>query len=163
MEQIVYPYKVKFFKMLLISVFMIGLAAFMVYTALTNEQGLIINRVIHLGPMGATIFFWTIESIIAFGAIVCALALIKGFNKTLQVVLTETEISAPKSSLNSKVVTIPYNEIVDLNTQNVNGQMFLNIHHVNGKLTISHSMLPNKATLQELAQVLYGRLEHLQS
>jgi len=159
MEPLTYPYKPKVIKTIVISIFLGALAAFMGYTAITNDQGLILNGVIRMGPMGASIFFWVLTLIMVFGLAAATLGLIKGRNSEKQIVLTDTTISAPKSALNDQVVTVSYDDILNLTTQNVNGQHFVNIHHPGGKLVIPHAMLPNKATFDELVEILVNRFE----
>ncbi len=158
MEPIIYPYKTKVVKTVIISIFLAALAAFMGYTAVTNEQGLILNGIIKMGPMGATIFFWVITLIMVFGLAIIALGLIKGRGIQRNVVLTDTTISAPKSALNNNIVTIAYTDIHDVTTQRVSGQHFVNIHHPEGKLVISDAMLPNKKVFEELVESLSQRV-----
>ena len=126
--------------------------------ALGNDRGLILNGLVEFSTEGATTFYWslTVASglFVAFGS----LALLAGLTTKKEVVLTETEIIAPKNGVSRKLVSVAFSEIGDVNVLSVQGQRFLNVLHQGGKLVIPRNMLADDHAFEELTSLIVARV-----
>jgi len=125
--------------------------------ALSNDRGLILNRIIELSKENATIFYWCVTA--GSGLLVATglLGLISGLTSKKEIVLSENGISAPRSGISKKIISVKYSDITELTMQAVQKQRFLNIIHPGGKLTIPQSMLPNKQAFEDLVKIVSKR------
>lgn len=162
MEEKCYPYNVKP-GLTLVVISILGIGAFIsANEAWHNDQGLVINHIIHLSPKGATIFYWAMTALmipLLFGFI---LGLVRGLSQNLQVVLTNQSIKAPKNGFSRKYVTIPYKEVIDLNVMQYEvwkkAWSVLVIESNNQKIHISSMMLPGKLEFESLINELRNRI-----
>src|SRR3974377_1058219 len=95
MRNLRYPYKPNSGKMALVILLGAGCAAFFVHLAQTNDRGLIIGHTIELSPDDATIFFWCMAALFGLIVLPCVYALLIGLTSSKELVLTETELTAP--------------------------------------------------------------------
>jgi len=126
--------------------------------AMVNERGLIINGLIHLEPSGATIFYWCMAALSAVFVVVAVPAFFVGLLSSQHVILTSTEISAPKFGFSGKATVVKLSDIKSLSVQEIQKERFLNIQHANGNLSINASFLPDKAAFEELCSTLAERV-----
>lgn len=158
MNEVKFPYKPNLVIFILSSVIMVSIAAGLVYIAKTNEQGLILNRIIEFSAEGATLFYWCLAVASTALALFSVLALMSILITKKEIILSSHSISAPKSGISKKIITINFRDVTDVNIQSVQKQKFLNIVHQNGKLTIPQSMLPNKKLFEELTELVVSRI-----
>ena len=144
--------------MALASAFFGAIAFFMGREAMFNDRGLVINGLIHLGPSGATVFYWCIAAIGGAFVAIGIPALFVGLFSSRQVTLTATEISAPGFGFSRTATVVKLADIQHLSTQVVQKQRFLNVFHTNGKLTINESFLPSRAAFEELCAAIASRV-----
>ena len=85
-------------------------------------------------------------------------AIISVLSSKKEILLSSNNISAPKSGISKKIVTINLKDVTDVNIQSEQKQKFLNIVYQNGKLTIPQSMLPNKKLFEELTELVVSRI-----
>jgi hypothetical protein len=159
MEILSYPYRPRPGIMLLGCVFFGAIALLMSRQAMTNDRGLIINGLIRLEPGGATNFYWGLAALSAAFVAVALPAFFVGLLSSHRVVLTSTDISAPKYGFSRKPTVVNLSDIRGQSMQIVQGHRLLNIYHVNGKLTITESFLPNKAAFEELCTAIAQRTQ----
>jgi Na+-transporting methylmalonyl-CoA/oxaloacetate decarboxylase gamma subunit len=151
------PYRPK------IIIFLLGIVLFgygsvhMVSLAATNERGLILNRIIELSPQGATIFYWVISVVgIVFSALAILAILISIFSKR-EIVITDNEITSPKSAVSRKDITVKFSDIEEIKLQSIQSTKILTIKHASGKLSISSSMLPSTTHFEKLVLLLSSK------
>jgi hypothetical protein len=144
--------------MALASAFFGAIAFFMGREATLNDRGLVINGLIHLGPSGATIFYWCIAAIGAAFVAIGVPALLVGLFSSRRITLTATEISAPKFGFSRAATVVKLANIQHMRVQVVQKQRFLNLLHTNGKLTINESFLPSRAAFEELCAAIASRV-----
>lgn len=154
MNEVRFSYKPNIYIFILTTLLFIGFTAGLAYVAKTNEQGLILNRIIEFSVEGATIFYWCLASASAIFVLFGALLIIGGFTSKKEIILSGNSITAPKSGISKKTLTIHYSEVSDINIESVQKQNFLNIVHSNGKLTIPQSMLSSKHAFEELTEFI---------
>lgn len=160
MNTLSYDYKPKLWLMLVVVAFFGACAAIVGNLAITNDRGLILNRIIELSPSSATIFY-LVMCILAIGFVVIGcIGIIRSLSTPKKVVLGDTSISAPKSHLSKKIVTIPYDEIVDLIDQTVQKQVFLIVQGNQKKITIARSSMVSKEKFMEMRSALIERISH---
>ena len=157
METLSHPYRPKAWVMAAASAFFGAGALFMGHEAIVNERGLIINGLIHLGPDGATVFYWCIAGVCAAFVAAGVLALIVSLFSSHRVTLTATEVSAPRFGFSRAPTVVKLTDVQHVNLQVVQKQRFLNIYHPSGKLTIIESHLPSRAVFEELCAAIVSR------
>lgn len=158
MKTLSYPYNPKPHLMFLAVVLSGAFAFFMSWMAMGNDRGLVLNGLIHLGPSGATIFYWCIAAVGAAFVAIALPAMFVGLFTSHQVTLTSTDVSARKSAFSRKPTVVKLSDIRDLSLQAVQGDRFLNIYHTNGRLTIIKSHLPDERAFNELCNAIADRI-----
>ncbi|MBI3561819.1 MAG: hypothetical protein HY080_08895 [Gammaproteobacteria bacterium] len=158
MNEVKFPYKPNVVIMILSTVTMASIALGLGYIAKTNDRGLILNRVIEFSVEGATIFYGCLAVACGVLAIFGVIATIIGLTTKKEILLTRSSISAPKSAISKKILTIPFKDVTKINIQTVQKQKFLHIIHARGKLTIPQNMLPSKKLFEELTTLIASRI-----
>lgn len=158
-EILEYPYKAKPWMMLAGIAFFGACAVGMAYTAVTNDRGLILNRIFTFSVEGATIFYWCIAVGAALFVVGALFALITGLTNPMVVRLTATEFSAPKHGFAKKLTVLPLRDIKEVSIQTVQKQRFMNIYFRNGKLSIAQSMLPSSDAFEKLHSGLVAKVK----
>jgi hypothetical protein len=152
-----YPYKPKPWVMLAVALLFAVIGIFFAMEALTNERGLVLQRLIHLSPRGATVFYWCLTA----ACLVFTLAGLAGFasgvlsKRTLR--LTGTDISAPRYGWSRAQTVVRLAEITAIGVESIHNQRFLNIDHRGGRLSVCASFLPSKAAFEELHHAIVAR------
>jgi hypothetical protein len=152
-----YPYRPKAWTMAAASLFFGVGALFMGHEAMVNDRGLIINGLIHLGPDGATIFYWSIAAICAAFVAIGVPAFIVGITSSHHVTLTATDIAAPRFGFSRSPTLVKLADVHHVTVQVVQKHRFFNIFHAGGKLTINESFLPSRAVFEELCAEIVRR------
>lgn len=158
MSEVRFPYKPKVILFILVVLFFSACTAVLGNIATTNDRGLILNKILEFSTGGATIFYWILTACAAVFVVLAIVGLISGLITKKEIVLTESTISAPKSGISKKVVTLQYSEISEVSMQTVQNQKFLNILHQDGKLSIPQSMLPNKNDFEKLVNLVASKV-----
>lgn len=158
MDTLEYRYRPKPWAMLLATLFFAGMGAFMAEEAMTNERGLLLQRIIHFSPRGATVFYWSIAVICALFVLAGLAGLMAGLVSKRYLRLTPTEISAPRFGWSRSNTVVRLAEVTQIALQSVQKQRFLNIYHREGKLTISQSFLPNADAFENLHKAIQRRV-----
>ena len=155
-----YVYRPGWMMILLCGSFFIGCGVVLGDKALRNEQGLVINGIIQLGPTGATIFYWTL-CILSFGFVVAAgLCALHRIITNQRLAFTSDAILLPFSRWSSKEIAIPYDEIVKLSSVEISGQRILYLYRNNNtKFTIAASMLPSRESFDEVCVFLEKKID----
>ncbi|WP_449069965.1 hypothetical protein [Prosthecobacter sp.] len=140
-----------------------GLAAvFFVSRAQTNEQGLILNGLIHFSPGGASVFYAVLGGVSALFVVVAVWAT---FNILVHgvpdVVVGPESVTFPRGV--KKSVTLPWAEIDSLSRGNVNGQHFLTLHAAGKKHSISLNWLESDEARAQLEAAIVQRLSSKQN
>ena len=132
-------------------------AGIMGKVAATNDRGLILNGLLEFSPQGATIFYWVITAA-ALGFVVAGtLALVNSMFSNREIVVTNDSITSPKNGLSKQNVTVNFSDITGINMRTIQKTKILSIEHVGGKLSIPNSMLPSKASFEDLVSQLEAR------
>jgi hypothetical protein len=159
MNEIRFPYKPKIVALLVSIAFFVGCGSILANVALNNSRGLILNGIVELSADGATIFYWCLTVASGIFVLVGAIAICFGLATKREIIFTRDGITSPKGGVSTKIISVSFSEITDLNIQSVQKQRFLNIFHRGGKLTISQSMLPDKQAFDELVSLVAARVD----
>ena len=154
-----YKYQPKWTIIVFCAIFFGAAAVFLGAKAAGNDRGLIINGVIKLGPIGATVFYWILAACsIGF---VAASAFLAWQRLMYQQRLTfgPAALTVPKSRWSQDEKQIEYRDIQDLSTTTTSGQHFLIVTHADGKFTITASMLPSKTAFDEVCDLLAAKVQ----
>lgn len=138
-------------------------AIFFAHVARSNNQALILDRIVVLTPWGATIFWWVLAAISIGFVLGAAVAMIHGITRTQRIVLTPRAIIVPRSRWSTAEIAIPYVCIMEVTETRAKNYRFLKIVHSDGKVEINGSMLATSADFDDLRSVLAQRIELLSS
>ncbi len=158
MDNVKFEYKPNVVVISLSTLFFVACASGLGKIALTNDRGLLLNRIIELSTEGATILYWCLAVVSGVFVIIGAFALLSNLTTKKEIVLTKSEILSPKSGISKKIVAIMYSQITDVNIQSVQKQRFLNIVYPKGKLSIPQSMLANEQAFEELTSLVVDKV-----
>lgn len=137
---------------------MAGLAVFMAYEALTNQAYVDLFHVVELTPTQGKWFFGLMSVILVAGAVVGVLGLVSGLRAPAVITLSQTAMTAPKSQLGRKLVTVAYADIKSLDYQKIQRQEILKIRHAGGVLSLGLNALGKKQTRADFRAALRARL-----
>lgn len=147
-------------KMIAVSTLFFALCAgAMVYQAVTNTQGLILNGIIELTPAHATIFYGVI-------ALLSALFVVAGgwtifttrIHGVPDVILTQDSLSFPHGFPVKRAFLLPLQEIRGYQQTEVNGQRFLTLLTATKKYHIVLNWLDSQEAESALIDALNSRL-----
>jgi hypothetical protein len=157
LDEIEYPYRPKPGKMLRAGFFFGAGALLLAYEAATNDRGLILNGIIHFEMDGATTFYWCAAAVCAAFAAVGFMGILFGLFSNQSLILSDTELSAPKWLLSPDNTVVPLSSIVRLELKSVRTLHFLSVHHRGGKLTIQAANLPDEDAFATICARLADR------
>jgi hypothetical protein len=158
MSDIVYTYRPKPMTMLLAAgFFAIGLFP-LTNSALHNDRGLLINGLISLPTDQATIFLWCLNAACVVLVLLGVLGAVRGLTSKATIRLTDIALIIPGNLYNPRVKTIRYSDITNLSTMSVRSQLFLYVHHKQGKTSIARSMMESKAKYEDMLKQLVARI-----
>jgi len=123
--------------------------------AIGNDQGLQFDRTITLSVQGATIFYWALGLFCAAVATMGVLAIVRAFGKPRFIVLNDETLTAPKSQISSKIITLKRADITRLRVITVFGQTVLRVHNHGKTLEIAVAGFASREDFDEF----YKRLE----
>ena len=159
MQDTTYPYRTKASSLAFATAFFAVCAFAIAHEAQTNRRGLIIDGIIRLAPDGATLFYGAVAIL---SALLSVLGLVSRFARLVggarYLTLTARDIIVPRGLLTRVDVTVPYAAIHDLRIVTVRKQIFLEIRHVGGRVSIVRSAMPSKEAFDQLLQLLAARV-----
>lgn len=153
-----YPYRARLAP-LLGAVMLFGAAATLfVHHGLTNDRGLILNRVITLEQDGATIFYWVMAGCSAGFVLIGVAALATRLRRAHHLVLDKTELRVPHQ-WRDRTRVVDYRTVRGFELREINGQHLLVIETSAGKVTVAAIMLQSALQLREIADELDRRVK----
>ena len=158
MNEVRIPYKPNKTVFLFAVAFFGVCAGVMGNVAITNDKGLLLNRIFEFSPQGATIFYGVIAGASLVFVLVGLLALVKSVTTKREIVISDTSLTSPKSGFSKIDVTVDFSDVTNVALQTVQKTKILNIDHPGGRLSIPNSMLPNKQAFEELVSLLQTRI-----
>jgi hypothetical protein len=155
-------YRPKIWLSLLILAWLAGNTFLLADIAIYNDRGLIINGVIHLNTLWATVFYWALTLLFASLTFFFVTPLIYGLSGKTRLKITTESISFPKDSWSKESVVIPLSDISSVGIQTIKGNPLLNIvgnksliiHHAGGTDLIRQSMLPHKIYFENVKETI---------
>ena len=158
MQTLSHPYRPKPWTMALAGAFFGAITLFMGREAIFNERGLVISGLIHLGPSGATVFYWGVAAVAAAFVVVALPAFVVGLVSTRRLTLDATELSVPGSVFSRAPTVVRLADIRQVSMSVIQKRRFFEIVHTQGKLTLSESLLPSPAAFEELCAEIARRI-----
>ncbi|MCW1923830.1 hypothetical protein OKA05_14780 [Luteolibacter arcticus] len=148
------PYNPKWGVMLMCGAFFGVASGFMGYKAAHNTAGLTINRIITLGPTGATAFYWVISALGAGFVLAAIVAIARRIARPKVLELGTEALLLPHGILQRQTSRIAYADIVNVSEVQVSGQTFLYVTVGGLRYTITASLLPDKETYSDIRAFL---------
>lgn len=131
--------------------------------AANNDRGVIINRIIELGPDGATAFYWGLAALSAGFVTIAAFLAYHRVTFHQRLAFGPAAMTVPASRWSREEKEIAYRDIASLSEATISGQRFLYVTHTGGKYTITASMLPSKAAFGEVCELLAAKVREAHS
>ncbi len=162
-SSIIYPYKppkwVGFLSFILCSAF----TCLFVWIALDNDSGLNVSFyrlfTVSFEDFGATLVYWGFVAFFFALSCVSLVVIYNSFTLKTQLIITDKDISVPVIRLHTtKIVTIPFDQIVAMKFQNINSGCIFSIFYGKRKVNINSILLPKKNTINEVVSHLEQKL-----
>ncbi len=158
MTTLTFNYKPKLLMMIFFVVFSGVMAALIGDSALTNDRGLVINRIFRFSQLTTTIIAWAMCIMFIWLTLIGILGVIKSLRSPKKIILGSTAFTAPKRVISNKIISIPYSEIVDIVDQRVQRQVNLIVKGRNETINVSRSSMASKQQFQEMRNALIERV-----
>lgn len=156
-----FPYRARW-KVLVLCLVMFGsAAAFFGHRAITNERGLVINRVIELGPEGADVFY---SAFCAASMLFVIAAVGVGLQRVLRpmrIAFTTEGLIVPHGPLSSVEICIPYLEIFGLRKYRRSSNDFIELIRPTGHYTIIGVRLDSSSVVKAVFEKIVEMCPHL--
>ena len=133
-------------------------AAYFYQFAASNTTPYTTKYGFEMSPEQTTMALYAIALGCVFISINSFLMLLRAVTTKQEVVLSETDISAPKSALSKTPTVVAYARINSVKIKSSQGQKMLEIHHSDGKLTIIRQMCRNGREFKKIHEALTARL-----
>ena len=152
-----FPYRAKW-TMLVLGICLFGATAAVFWIkAANNTRGVIVNGLIELGPLGATVFYWVLTAVgLLFTAIFLLLVGVR-LASVCPLVVTDDGVYVPRRPLLRRYDFAAFPRITALSEQTIQRQRYLYIYHDGGKCSVMASMLPAKGDLDALIDLIRQR------
>ncbi|GAA3523119.1 hypothetical protein GCM10022393_42340 [Aquimarina addita] len=136
---------------IILGLLLFGATAILFLTkAVYNKKGVVINRVIELSEMGATIFYWILFTASLLFVIASIIGIYFKLHQTEFLVLNEESILIPPVGLKRQKTNIKYGDIISLNETKVSNNIILTIKYNGGKRAILSNLLESKSEYQNI-------------
>ena len=150
MDPASYPYKHKHSLKLWIILLAPPTACWFASRAHTNDRGVVINGLIHLGPQGATIFYSSMCLLMAVAVLFELWSAYRVARDSRCVTLSSTEISVPMLEHPGHTIILRLTAITDVLVETDSAGRHVVITHPSGQLKIFGSHLPDRKALEDL-------------
>jgi hypothetical protein len=127
-----------------------------------NPRPMVINRIIHLPPLGGAIVFWIMALFCVLGFVVGIYSLINSFKKPGLLTINENSISFPSAFL-SKPQDIEYSNITALNEHSAGSSKILVITLRNRKMVNISSDYLKKGEYEGICIYMTERITALET
>lgn len=141
--------------------FFAACSAVYIHLIITNDRGLVINRIVELDAHGATVFYAVLGAASMLFVIFAAVATIYGQLKKPLLVLAEDHLIVPHGFIRKRPKIIHFADIRRITYQSVNGQRFLTLWSSGGKVSIARSLLESEAVFEAISTFIHDRTPHL--
>jgi hypothetical protein len=156
-----YLYNASYLKMTLCGAVAAFAAFFFAHEAMTNDRGLSIDYIINFDVTGATIFFWVLCGVCAFGTVIAILAMIARLVSPKELEIDDNGITIPCGFMLSKTKRVEFLEITDLTETVVSRQTLLYLYTAAQKVCLTASLLPDKEAYEDIKEFLQLKLRQL--
>jgi hypothetical protein len=131
----------------------------MVYAALNEKSGLVIEGIIRLGPAGARIFYWVIA---ALAAVFVLFALFLTFHRLVnpQVLVLESDsLLLPGRMFQREPIRVPYKDIQHCSDREVYSQRFLQLSAHGRKYVVKAALFSDHESYNAVREFLISHAQ----
>lgn len=158
-----YEYKPSWMLILCCSGFFGLCATVFIYLAVTNVEGVVINGLIHLGPFGATIFYWILATAsLAFVGAGAWMAYDNLLNKR-RIAITANSLLMPAGRWSSEECELPFESITGLKLASISNQQSFSIYIGEKYYVVNKMLLPCQEDFDEIMSLVDSKTNHLNS
>lgn len=147
-----YLYKKQTESALFVLIMGLGFSGFFINLAMTNDRGLIINRILEFSATHATYLYGFLGGIFSLTTISGLLMLIQSLanREDNYLVLYETYFTAPKTTSSKQQFTVKYSKITQLKLKTLKETHILYVYFDNEKITLSQGAFGRENFLEIL-------------
>lgn len=156
-----YEYRLKRERLLPLALLTGAAALFFAYMALTNDRGLIINRIIPLSKNVATVFYAALAIFCGLGSAIGWALIASSASRPHRIAFTKDGLIVPKplfASGSSEEELIPYGAILDVKELAGTTESVV-IRHREGSFILQLAMLPDERAYAEIVHNLVSLVE----
>lgn len=129
----------------------LSVSGFMLYYAITNDRGLVLQGVLTLSRTQATVFYGVFSGLLGLGVLPYSIAVIlKAIYKPQRVAFAGDGIFLPASFWSGKEVHVRFSEIQDLTLTRVRNEQILSVVTSSQKFKIGKSWLPSQEAFDDI-------------
>jgi hypothetical protein len=132
----------------------------MAWQATHNSAGLTINGIIHLGPTGATVFYWIISALGAGFALAAFMLAGWRIARPQSLEVGTYALLLPYGRFLTRTAHIAYSDIQDIAEIGVTGERFLYVSAKGLRYTIVASLFPDNAHYVAVRDYLISHAPH---
>ncbi|HEY5924951.1 MAG TPA: hypothetical protein VIV11_24890 [Kofleriaceae bacterium] len=141
-----YPVRPKTGTMVLCALFFGVCALVLFWQALTNQRGLVIEGIFHLGPGGARVFYGVLCALSLGFVVIAIVVLVIYAGKTHEVVVDDDSLTTPGPLWRLNATrTARFADVTKVREQKMSGQHFLTLVTPSSKVWIAKGHLPDGA------------------
>jgi hypothetical protein len=158
-----YPYKTNIKKLALLLPVLAGLSWFMAHMAMTNDRGMLLFHVIELDVPGATRVLWGICAILGLGAVGGLIAIITQLNAgdATYLRIADDGFTIPVGFFEKRMEFVRYADVTKLTMMSVQGQNYLVIRHMGGKISLQQQAMADEESFLVAAGTIMANCPHL--
>lgn len=136
-------------------------AVFFGHRAATNDRGLVIDRLIELGPYGADVFYSTLCTISAIFFLVGVGSAVQRVLRPMRIGFTTDGLIVPYGQISSREICIRYAEINAIKKYRQHSNDYIKVHHSAGEYTILGFDLASATEVQAVFAKITEMCPHL--
>ncbi|WP_394391136.1 hypothetical protein [Shewanella woodyi] len=158
MQEKRYPYKPKKWLGPVIFVMFLGMSYPLALMAYNKETGIDFFNIVTLPAEYAAIIFGLFSVFFIILSLLGILIFKASLASDRYIVLSEEGIQAPKTGISNQIKCVSWEKIEYISLQQVSSQVFFQVHHDQGKLTINSTLFPQYQDFEEAVNFI---TEHL--
>ncbi len=136
----------------------IGLALLVSYFAAINTEGLNGFKSMSFSATEASFIFWAVAALFAVGALCCTVMLRRSLEGPVSLRLGLLNLSAPKASIKSPMLSIPYVDIKTVTLHSVQTQQMLVVESSLGQARVSSLGFASELEFERFYKGLTARI-----
>ena len=133
----------------------LGVLGFMLYQAITNDRGLVLQGILNLSRAQATAFWWAFSGLLGLGVLPISVAVaFKALFQPQRIAFAGDGVFLPASFWSGREIRVRFSDIEDLTLMSVRNEQVLTVAANGRKFRIGQSWLPSQAAFDDIRRKL---------